>query len=307
MLGVLEGFGIIGAVILVGYLVGRFDVIGERGPHVLSRLVFFVLSPCLLLTVLADADVHRLFSALFVVTSLAAVAVFAAAALVLALALRRRMPEALLAAAAASYENAGNIGLPVATYVLGNAAYSVPVMLFQLVIFQPLLLAALDTLTGGGRSLRRILTRPLANPMFIASVIGILIAVTEAPVPDVVLQPFSILGGAAVPLVLIGFGISLRGPRPLRPGTGRTDVVVASALKLVAMPAIAWALGALVFHLDRADLFAVVLLAGLPSAQNAYVFAQRYGRALVVVRDTVLVTTIGSVPVLALAAWLLAG
>ncbi|MDM4762268.1 AEC family transporter [Galbitalea sp. SE-J8] len=306
MAGVLTGFAIIGVVILVGYLVGRFELIGAHGPQAISRLVFFVLNPCLLVTVLADADVHRLFSALFVITSVAAIVAFAAAVLALTLVFRRRAPEALLAGAAAAYENAGNIGLPVAAYVLGNAAYSVPVMLFQLVIFQPLLLAALDTITGERRSLRRAITRPFVNPLFLASVVGVLISVFDLPVPDAVLQPFAIIGGAAVPLVLIGFGISLRGQRPLRPGTGRTDVAIASFLKLVVMPVLAWVLGALVFHLERQELFAVVLLAGLPSAQNVFVFAQRYGRGLVVVRDTVLVTTIGSVPILVLAAALLA-
>lgn len=306
MIGVLEGFAIIGAVIAVGYLVGRFDVVGDRGPYVISRLVFFVLNPCLLLTLLAKADVGALFSSVFVVTSSSAIIVFAAFVLLSRLVLRRELPEALLGGAAASYENAGNIGLPVAAYVLGNAAYSVPVMLFQLLIFQPILLAVLDTVTSGGSSVRRILLRPFTNPLTIASLVGILIAVTGVRIPDAVMQPFSIIGGAAVPLVLIGFGISLRGQRPLRPGTGRRDILLASALKLVAMPVIAFVLGRFVFGMTGVPLFATVVLAGLPAAQNVYVFAQRYGRALIVVRDTVLITTIGAIPVLVAVAALLA-
>ncbi|CAN5145580.1 AEC family transporter [soil metagenome] len=303
--GVVVGFAIIIAVIAVGYLVGRFELIGEHGPRVISRLVFFVLNPCLLLTVLATADVHRLFSSLFVVTSVAAIVTFATYVVVSRVALRRDTADALLGGAAASYENAGNIGLPVASYVLGNAAYSVPVMLFQLIIFQPILLAVLDAKTTGGQSMRRILTQPLRNPLTVASAVGILIAVTGVQIPQPFFEPFRIIGGAAVPLVLIGFGVSLRGQRPLRPGSGRRDVLLASTLKLVMMPVIAFVLGRLVFHMDRADLFATVLLSGLPAAQNVFVFAQRYGRALVVVRDTVLITTIGSIPVLVVVAALL--
>lgn len=303
--GVVVGFAIILAVIAVGYLVGRFELIGEHGPRVVSRLVFFVLNPCLLLTVLAKADVHRLFSSLFLATSIAAIVTFAAYVLVSKLWLRRDTPDALLGGAASSYENAGNIGLPVASYVLGNAAYSVPVMLFQLIVFQPILLAVLDAKATGGQSMRRILTQPLRNPLTIASAIGILVAVTGVQIPQPFFEPFRIIGGAAVPLVLIGFGISLRGQRPLQPGTGRKDVALASILKLALMPAVAYLLGEFAFTMDRADLFATVLLAGLPAAQNVYVFAQRYGRALVVVRDTVLITTIGSIPVLVLVAALL--
>lgn len=306
MSGVLIGFAIIGVVILVGYLIGRFDLVGERGPYVISRLVFFVLNPSLLLTLIAKEDVSHLFSALFVTTSVAAILVFAIYLVLARTVLRRRMPEALLGGAAASYENAGNIGLPVATYVLGNATYSVPVMLFQLILFQPILLAVLDVTTSGGQSVGRILTRPLRNPTTIAAALGILIAAFHIPVPDAVLQPFSIIGGAAVPLVLIGFGISLRGQKPLRAGTGRRDVVLASVLKLLVMPVLAYVLARFAFGLGGVELFATVVLAGLPAAQNVYVFAQRYDRATVIVRDTVLITTIGAIPVLVVVAALLA-
>ena len=52
------------------------DLLGPHARHVLSRLTFFVLSPFLLFVVLAQADVHTLFSALLPVSAIAAVAVF---------------------------------------------------------------------------------------------------------------------------------------------------------------------------------------------------------------------------------------
>ncbi|MDQ1550360.1 MAG: malonate transporter, partial [Microbacteriaceae bacterium] len=45
---------------------------------------------------------------------------------------------------------------------------------------------------------------------------------------------------------------------------------------------------------------------GLPSAQNVFNYAQRYERGVTIARDTVLITTIGAVPVLVLVAALLA-
>jgi malonate transporter len=48
-----------------------------------------------------------------------------------------------------------------------------------------------------------------------------------------------------------------------------------------------------------------VVLAGLPTAQNVFVYAQRYERGVTLARDTVLITTVGSVPVLVLVALLL--
>jgi len=45
-----------------------------------------------------------------------------------------------------------------------------------------------------------------------------------------------------------------------------------------------------------------VALAALPAAQNVFNYAQRYSRGEIIARDTVLITTIGSIPVLVLVA-----
>ena len=115
------------------------------------------------------------------------------------------------------------------------------------------------------------------------------------------MQPVEIVAGAAVPAMLLAFGISLVGSRPLsEPGT-RTDTLLASGAKVLVHPAlallIAWALG-LTDHV----LYAAVIMAALPTAQNLYVAAVRYDRATTVCRDTVLVTTVVSMVAMAVAA-----
>ena len=307
MSGVLIGFAIIGTVILIGYITGRSGVLGEHAPFVISRFTFFVLSPCLLFTVLADADVHELFSSLLLVSAISALLVcliFLGVALLL---FKRKLPESIIGALSSGYVNANNIGIPVAVYVLGNTAYSAPVILFQLLVLAPIALTVLDISTNGRGSLWRTLLSPFRNPLIIGSAIGAVVAITGLEIPDAVMEPFRIVGAAAVPLVLIGFGMSLHGQRALAPGSNRRDVVLATVLKLAVQPAAAWLLGAHVFHLDAEHLFAVVVLATLPTAQNIFVYAQRYGRGQVVARDTILITTIGAVPVLVLVAALLRG
>jgi len=303
---VLIGFAIIGVVILIGYVVGRVGVLGEHAPKVMSRLVFFVLSPALLFTVLADADVHALFSSMLAVSAIAAVLSCLIFAAIAVLVFRRSLPETVIGSLSAGYVNANNIGIPVALYVLGNTAYSAPVILLQLLVLAPIGLTLLDISTSGRTSLGRILLQPLRNPLIIASALGVVVSVTGLEIPSAVMEPFRIVGAAAVPLVLIAFGMSLHGTRLLAPGSGRRDIVVASAVKLAVMPLIAWVFGRFVFGLDQEHLFAAVVLAGLPTAQNIFVFAQRYERGVTLARDTVLITTIGSVPVLVGVAALLA-
>lgn len=305
MVGVLTGFAIIAAVIGVGYLVGRFGILGEHAPFVLSRIAFFVLSPCLLFTVIASSDVHVLFSSLLAVSVIAAVVSALIFALVATLFWRRAISETVVGSLASGYVNANNIGIPVAVYVLGDPAYVAPVILVQMLVFAPIALTILDVREHGTVSWRRIVLQPLRTPITIASILGAVVAVSGFTIPAEVLEPFRLIGAAAVPIVLLAFGMSLHGQRPLSPGSSRRDVLLAAALKIAVMPLVAWTAGRLV-GLDPEQLFAVTVLAALPSAQNVFNYAQRYGRAVILARDVVLITTIASLPALLIIAALLA-
>ncbi|TFD17443.1 AEC family transporter [Cryobacterium sp. TMT2-23] len=298
MVGVLVGFSIIGFVILVGYLIERAGIAGPGGGRVLNRVAFFVASPALLFTVLSHADARVLFST-FLLTTLCSVAVGAGLYLLIArVFFRTPVAETVLGAASSSYVNANNIGLPVALYVLGSARYVAPVLLLQLLVLAPLILGILDVSTRGRLSLAGIVTQPLRNPIILASAAGVLVAISGITVPAAVMAPLELLGGAAIPMVLLAFGMSLHGERLLKAGSGRGRVAAASVIKVAVMPVIAYLFGRFVFDLGAPELFAAVTIAALPTAQNIFNFAARYDRGVVVTRDTVLVTTLASVPAL---------
>ncbi|WP_420363652.1 AEC family transporter [Curtobacterium aetherium] len=305
MSGVLVGFAIIGVVIAVGYGVGRAGLLGPHAQFVMSRLAFFVLMPCLLFHTIATADVRTLFSPMLAVSAITALSVAAGTALVFGLVLRRPLTTTTVGALAASYSNANNIGLPVAVYVLGQATAVVPVIMLQLVVMAPIALTVLDAATASGRGWRRRVLGPVSNPLIIASLLGLVCSVTGVTLPDPVLEPFVLVGGAAVPVVLLSFGMSLHGAAPLRDAATRVDVLLASGIKLLVMPAVAFVLARYAFGLDAEHVFVLTVLGGLPAAQNVFNYAQRYGAAVPVARDVVLLTTIGSVPVLVVVAALL--
>ncbi|MFT4307112.1 MAG: AEC family transporter [Microbacterium sp.] len=298
MLQTLTGFVVVGVAILIGYGLGRADLLGPHARFVLGRLTFYILSPFLLFVVLSQSDVHTLFSALLPVSAIAAAVVIAAQALLSRLVWRRRVGDALIAALSAAQVNSNNIGIPLSLYLLGSAAYPAPVILMQLLLFTPLTLAILDAATSGSRSVRRILWRTLRNPIVVASALGALVAALGWQVPDLVLAPATLLANACVPVLLISYGISLHGQRVLGTAGHRAEIVTASALKLLAMPLLAWAVATYVFDMAAHDVLVVVVLAALPTAQNVFAYAQQYGVGETVSRDTIFITTVGCVPVL---------
>jgi malonate transporter len=147
VLDTLTGFAVVGLAIAVGYVIGRIDLLGSGARHVLGRLTFFVLSPFLLFTVLAQADARVLFSALLPVSAIAAVAVIAVYVIVAKLVWKRPVGETVIGALSAGQVNSNNIGIPLSLYLLGSAAYPAPVILMQLLVFTPISLTILDTVT----------------------------------------------------------------------------------------------------------------------------------------------------------------
>ena len=305
VLDLLTGFAVVGLAILLGWVLGRIDLLGPHAPYVLGRLTFFVLSPFLLFVVLSQADVKTLFSALLPVSAIAAVVVFLIYVLVARLAWRRSVGETLIGTLSSGQVNSNNIGIPLSLYLLGDAAYPAPVILFQLVIMTPISMAIFEAVTTGQRRPIAILRRTVTNPVVVGSVLGMVTSLSDISLPPIVLEPLTLVANACVPVLLISYGISLHGRRVLGTIGNRRDVVLASTLKLLVMPVAAWATAVFLFRLSPGDVLIVTVLAALPTAQNVFNYAQRFGIGEPIARDTVLLTTVGCVPVLLLVTWLL--
>ncbi|MBF4479828.1 hypothetical protein SAMN02745947_02279 [Rhodococcus rhodochrous J3] len=308
MSGVIAGFSVIFVIIAIGFTLGRLGTLGHEAQTVLSRLVFFVATPALLFDVLATSDLSVIFSPNLYIAAATAFAVAIVHFVVAKLWLRRAVPEATIGALCAGYVNSANLGIPIAVFVLGDASFVAPLLLFQIVVLSPIALTMLDLSTmRAGVSLLDTLLAPFKNPIVLAAAAGLAIAISGWTPPEALLQPFHLLGGASVPGALLAFGLSLQGVRVLEKGTSpRRDIALASVLKILAQPVLAYLMGRFVFGLDGHALFAVVVVAALPTAQNVFVYASAYGRGTVLARDAALVTTLASIPAIGVTAALLA-
>ncbi|MGN7247931.1 AEC family transporter [Janibacter anophelis] len=303
---VLTGFATIAAVIALGALLAHIRLVDVQAQILLSRLAFFVASPALMVTTIGDADVGQVLSRNLVATT---ASVVVSAAIYLAGARwvwRRAVPESVIGALSSAYVNAGNLGIPIAAYVLGDAALVAPTLLLQLLVLQPLALAVLDRHTraapaGAGAALRQV----ASNPLTLGSVLGLVLALTGCRLPEVVAAPVTLVGDMAVPSMLLAYGIALR----LGPGLGAggpvAELATTTTLKLLVQPFVAWVVAHWLLGVDGTALLAVVVTAALPTAQNIFVHATRFGRGQELARDTILLTTMGSVPVILLITLLL--
>ncbi|WMY78381.1 AEC family transporter [Citricoccus sp. I39-566] len=338
MLEVISGFTVVWVIILVGYATGRSGVLGEHGQPVLSRVAFFVASPALLFDTLSAADVQSVLGPQLLVAGISALAAAGLYLLVARFVLPRRDgSETVIGALSASMVNSANLGIPIAAYVLGNAALAAPVLIFQLAVYTPIYVAALDSTTAAearrrhtgaagntaahdaGRSAgpRRSPSRWTSfwrqvghialNPMIIGSVLGLAFSATGWSLPGPIAESVSLIAGASIPAMLLAFGMSLVGSRPLDKGARRRgDVALASGIKLVIHPLLAWLVAGPLFGLKGNELLIAVVLGSLPTAQNVFVSASRYETGLVVSKDTILITTIVAIPAMIAVAFIFA-
>jgi malonate transporter and related proteins len=141
-----------------------------------------------------------------------------------------------------------------------------------------------------------------------ASLLGTLVTVAGLRLPDVVLRPLEILAGAAAPLALFALGMSLSGESvaaPPRVASRAPELSMVTVAKLVLQPLAAYAAARWLFNLHGVDLIAVTIFAGLPTAQNVFVYATQYNVPNGLSRDAVLVTSIFSLLSLSAILWLL--
>ncbi|MET8281770.1 AEC family transporter [Micromonospora sp. NPDC005174] len=306
-MSLVSAFVPIWALTAVGYAACRCGLLGEAVASVLGRFVFHLAMPSALFLTLSRMPLSG-----FAGRSLLAFGVSTAAVVgfgwVAASWLFGRTPgERPIWGMAAGYVNSANLGIPIATQVLGNVSFLAEVVLLQVLVVSPVILIALDRHSDptGRVRVRRIASLPVRNPVILASLLGVAFSAAELHLPSAADASLTLLAGAAVPTALVALGASLHRtvPSTAEP-TAPVELAVITALKLVAQPVIAYAAG-LALHLSAPQLLAVVVCAGLPTAENTFIFGQEYGVGEAVANRAVVVTTTLSLATLAAAAALL--
>jgi malonate transporter and related proteins len=296
----------------LGWAVHRGGLLGPPTQQGLSSFAFYIAMPAALFSMLHDAALDGASLRPMIAFGLSTFGVGLAALWAYGRLQRRvesglkRFADRMFGAMAAAYCNAGNLGIPIALYVLDSATLIAAVLAFQTVIVTPIIMASVDTDLNAHRGrLRNLATLPLRTPIIAASLLGFTIAAFGWEVPPGVLRPLELLGAAAVPVALFSLGMSLHRTDQLPVRWARPELIMAVLFKIVGQPLVAFLIARYALGLDGYLLFAVTLIAGLPTAQNTFVYATEYGRPTELIRDAILVSSVLSVGSLSLIVLLL--
>ena len=193
------------------------------------------------------------------------------------------------------YGNIVMLGIPLTLSALGNEAAG-PMSLILSVNTPLLWLCGILQMelvsrkrTGSALAVIRPVLADLArNPLMLGIGFGVVWRFTGLGLTPVVDKTIELLAQAGSPAALIALGINLF-RFEVKGEMG--SVVVMSALKLLAMPAVAFALAKLL-NLPPIVTGVVVLFAAMPTGANAYIFAVQYQRLVNPVSGAVALCTL---------------
>ncbi len=309
LISAMEGFCVIGIVIAAGYVAARLQIGGAQAQYVFNRLSFFIASPCLMFAILAQENITHLFDSTIIVAFCSAVGVGLVFLVLNRLFFHLKAPDATIGVLNSLYLNSNNIGLPIATYILGNPALVAPILVMQQALFTPVGLTVLDVTTKGKFSVKQVLKQPLHQPLLIGTVLGIIVSVVSSKVghfivPNFLFDPIDMIGDSTVPMILMAFGMSLHGTKPMQNKSNLPAIWTVAVLKNIVMPLIAFGI-AFTMGFRGPTLYGCVVLAALPTGQNVYNYAARYNVGMTFARDGILISTMTSPIFIAIIAALL--
>lgn len=294
------------ALILMGFAAVRRRVLDAGGLRGLNDLTFYACIPALLFGAVVQAPVLRLLDVAGLYFA-GALVIYLAGLVSARLWLGAGLAQAAVVGLNASYGNTVMLALPVVSAGFGadGVAVLLPVITLQSVVLLTLTTVLIETGTHGAASPWRVLRQTVPsltrNPVILALVLALLWRASGAPVPVPLQRLLAMLGAAGPTLALICLGASLPGS----PGRGALrEIALSTALKLVAMPALIWALAAAA-GLERFAAAVLVVTAGVPTGANAFFLARRAATLAEASAGTVVAGTVLSVLTLsALLAWL---
>lgn len=285
MLQVISIVAPIFALIAVGTIVGRFRWVGPETTQGLASFTFTLAIPALLFRAMVTADppgteLYRIWGAYFG----SAFVVWLIAAIATSTVLRRPAADGVSIAMSSGFANVVMIGLPISVIALGDSATApgaVIVSLHSIVLWITAALHMAWVNRSGSASLsdtaRDLFLEIARNVIILAVIAGTLWRLTGLGLHPVADQVVGMLAQAAIPCALVSLGLSLVGFEI----KGQTlTLTVILVLKLLAMPAIAWAFAHWVFGLPALETGVVVIFAAMPTGANAYLFAVQHGRAM---------------------------
>lgn len=258
-----------------GAKAGLFDATTASG---LSRFVFWLAFPALLLTSMAKAPAPTLTQGSILAMWVGVLLVGHVLARVGGILLRLPATSQAGVGFAASSGNTAFLGTAILASLFGPEVLA---MAAAFVALENILIVGVGVAglylakpAPDPAAARRAILGGLTNPVSMGALIGFLIAVTGFAIPPALMRPLDMLGAAASPAGLVALGIVMATSLASAQGQFTRDLVLVVGVKCLALPVL-MAGGMTLIDAPQELALAAIILAACPSAVNVFIQAQQ--------------------------------
>lgn len=273
--------------VLLGYLVGPTLQLEAR---TLSRFAYFILTPAFIFNILSQAEIEASLATRMIIYIATVYLLSGLIAFLVARLLRRSADMTAAYVMIAVFGNVGNFGLPIIQFSQGDTALVAATVYFLAVLVVAFVVCVMAANISRGGTLRSVIA-VFKTPALIALPPAILFNWMQVDLPPFVTRPMELLAGALIPTMIVVLGVQLADAGIPRPNL---DIALASAVRLISGPALAFALAA-PLGLTGIERNVGIIQASMPAAILVSIIALENDLVPHFVTATVLFSTLASI------------
>jgi predicted permease len=267
-----------------GFLVARYLGVTPRS---VSRVVFYIFSPCLIFTLLTSGRLNGDDITQMVSYAAASVLIMGVITAIIAYALRLKRSITVALLLTVMFGNAGNFGLSLNLFAFGEDAVAYAAIFFVTSAFLVYTLGVVLA-SWGKTNLRTAIVGVFKVPVIYAVIFALIYNLFSWQLPLPLDRTVSLLSDAAIPVMIVLLGIQLYNSKLSKEVF---PVGLSNILRLVVSPILAIGLVAL-FNLEGSAYQAGVIEAAVPTAVLTTVLATEFDIEPALVTTAVVTSTL---------------
>lgn len=288
--------------IAAGFACAKFGVVKKGAKQAFSDLLVGVVVPCMVINSYLTPFDPQTLNNLFLAYGLTILLLVVGGAVTFFCTARTTPEHRPILRFACIYSNAAYMGFPLISVLFGSEGLlyaSAFVTIFNILLWTQGVLM----LQGTRLNLRQTIRTILTTPVLLAVAAGLVLYLTQIPVPELIRSPLEMIGNMNTPLSMFITGMMIA-ESDLKGLLSRKDLMPAVLIRLVLIPAVCFVLYRLL-GLRGMAAQVVLLLEACPCAAITSVFAIRFGGDEELAAGTVVASTLLSIITLPLCALLL--
>lgn len=255
-----------------GVLVRRSGIVGQEENRHFNRMIFVVFFPMMMFSNLYGIELKNEMEWDFLIFGIAAVTAVYLISLPVVMKIEKN-PKSRGAMIQAIYRsNFVIMGMPVAANIYGHGNLAVTAMMVSVIVpyYNVLAVVTLEVFRGGRIRPLNIVKQILKNPLIIGGIAGIAASLTGLVLPGPVEKLVEQMSVVATPMALVILGISFDFSSIRKCSR---NLVVAVTGRLIAVPAVMLAAGALMGYRD-VEFVTLIAMAASPTAVSSFTMAE---------------------------------